>query len=270
MANVFVEESSLTAIGDTLREYDEPGFRYRPDEMADGIRAAISRQGNQAYYEGRRQEYDAFWDAYQKKGGRKNYDMAFAGEGWTAATFCPKYPLNPTHGYMLFRNSSIEADLVEIMEESTGLPWSKCFSIAGTATAQFMFNGAKFTRIGAVDFSSVSDAHHSWFTNCNRLTTIDKITFKRNTTRDYQICFDGCTALQHITVEPETIATNGLSFEDCELLTVPSLVSIIGGLVDHSADTSGTDWLLTLGATNLAKLTDAQKQVATARGWRLA
>ena len=48
-----------------------------------------------------------------------------------------------------------------------------------------------------------------------------------------------------------------------------SLLSVVNCLKDYSADTSGTVWKVTLGATNLAKLTADEKAIATGKGWTL-
>jgi hypothetical protein len=54
------------------------------------------------------------------------------------------------------------------------------------------------------------------------------------------------------------------NFKDCTLLTHDSLMSIINSL-GYVSNKS-----LTLGETNLAKLTDAEKAIATQKGWTLA
>ncbi|MBQ9096942.1 MAG: hypothetical protein IJY55_00920, partial [Clostridia bacterium] len=51
-------------------------------------------------------------------------------------------------------------------------------------------------------------------------------------------------------------------------LTFDSLVSIILALKDYSG--TSTTKTVTLGATNLAKLTDSEKAIATQKGWTLA
>ena len=74
--------------------------------------------------------------------------------------------------------------------------------------------------------------------------------------------FDGCSSLTTITGVPQ-FCTN-ISFSNCPL-THDSLMNIINGL-----QTVTTTQKLTLGSTNLAKLTDAEKQIATDKGWTLA
>ena len=61
--------------------------------------------------------------------------------------------------------------------------------------------------------------------------------------------------------------TNGLNH--LPNLTVQSLMNVINNLYDFRANGSSTTKTLTLGTTNLNKLTDEQKAVATNKGWNL-
>lgn len=65
----------------------------------------------------------------------------------------------------------------------------------------------------------------------------------------------------------KNLAVSGLDLSAQVLLTVESLMNVINNLKDL---TGGTAQTLTLGATNLAKLTDEQKAVATNKNWVLA
>jgi hypothetical protein len=73
--------------------------------------------------------------------------------------------------------------------------------------------------------------------------------------------------LENVTFEG-TIGQNGLNFSWSINLSHDSLMSIINCLKDYSG--TGTTKTVTLGATNLAKLTTAEKAVATQKGWTLA
>ena len=75
-------------------------------------------------------------------------------------------------------------------------------------------------------------------------------------------CFSGCTSLTTITGNPNFKVS--LSLSDCKNLTHDSLMVVINGL-----QTVTTAQTLTLGTTNLAKLTDKEKKVATDKGWTL-
>jgi hypothetical protein len=72
-----------------------------------------------------------------------------------------------------------------------------------------------------------------------------------------------CSSLTTITGNPNFKVSFRLS--DCTKLTHDSLMVIINGL-----QTVTTAQTLELGETNLAKLTDEEKKVATERGWTLA
>ena len=73
--------------------------------------------------------------------------------------------------------------------------------------------------------------------------------------------------LEEFYVEGE-IAISGLSLSSCKKLTHDSLMSIINALADKTG-ASGT-WKVTLGSTNLAKLTADEIAIAEGKGWTLA
>ena len=74
----------------------------------------------------------------------------------------------------------------------------------------------------------------------------------------------GCSNLVNLTINGELRAELYLNY--INKLTVDSLMSVINALVDLTGENSKT---LTLGATNLAKLSDEQKAVATNKNWVL-
>lgn len=104
-------------------------------------------------------------------------------------------------------------------------------------------------------------------------------------------CFSGCTSMKTLNLPPtrrfgmaasiahtllygctnlETITgsfglTVSFDMSSCTKLTHDSLMNVIDGLRTVTGNKT-----LTLGATNLAKLTDEEKAVATAKGWTLA
>lgn len=76
-------------------------------------------------------------------------------------------------------------------------------------------------------------------------------------------CFYGCTNLETITGAIGLTVSFDLS--SCTKLTHDSLMNVLNGLRTVTGKKT-----LTLGSTNLAKLTDEEKAVATAKGWTLA
>ena len=100
------------------------------------------------------------------------------------------------------------------------------------------------------------------FQNCPKLTTVHLPTgFGQNSTTNGNI-FYGCRALTTITGNPNFKTSLIISINT---LTHDSLMVVINGL-----QTVTSKQTLTLGSTNLAKLTDEEKKIATDKGWTLA
>lgn len=71
--------------------------------------------------EGKKAEYDRFWDAFQENGSKKGYLYAFSGRGWSDDTFKPKYPLTGiTNGNSMFAYSGVKNIDCEIEIAVTG------------------------------------------------------------------------------------------------------------------------------------------------------
>lgn len=176
-------------------------------------------------------EYDRFWDAYQQNGGRTYCYAQFAGFGWTDETYNPKYPIVATgNPAYLFWQSRITDTKVDV-------------TIGGAAYA----------------ISNV-------FSQNPNLKTIRKLIIAEGTSADYTNIFTGSTALENITVVGTM--TGSVNMSGCNNLTHDSLMSIIGALKDYAG--TGTTKTLTIGATNLNKLTADEKKIATDKGWTLA
>jgi hypothetical protein len=78
--------------------------------------------------------------------------------------------------------------------------------------------------------------------------------------------FNGCSALEFVTLE-KGFNCAGLNLSASTLYSVETIVSWLEALADRTGQTAYT---LTIGATNLAKLTDDQKAIATNKNWTLA
>jgi hypothetical protein len=73
-------------------------------------------------------------------------------------------------------------------------------------------------------------------------------------------------ALRNLTIGKD-FNFNGLNFSGSKLLSVEVLVNCLKALADRTGETAYT---LTMGATNLNKLTDEQKAIAIGKNWNLA
>ena len=140
-------------------------------------------------------------------------------------------------------------------------------------------------KLGSGMFNSCSNLSHckvldgvtnmptSVFIRCSKLKTLElpaTITSETGSsmsgvaTTSLYFCA-GCTALEDVKLGQGWNMALNLSVSNN--LTVDSIVMMFGNLKDLTDETAKT---LTLGATNLAKLTDEQKAIATNKNWTLA
>jgi len=192
----------------------------------------IAENEQKVYKAGQQAEYDTFWDNYQQNGNRTNYENAFAGYGWNAETFKPKYDIKPTSAYMLFRycNLGSNFDLVEYLDNlGLTLDFSICTNV------QYAFYGANIKRIGVIDFRNAEGSFATRALDSAYLETVDLLKVgEKNTTLDW---FATARRLQNLTIEGVIVAN--LNVKACPL-THNSLMSIINALKDFSTLTTVT------------------------------
>lgn len=225
-------------------------------------------EGKQA---GIQSEYDRFWDAYHAPGDNYNA-FRFSGHGWTNATFTPKQDIVPIGDSMQMFYACYIVNLTECLErQGVSLDFSQC---TGRVDQMFAYSTC-IEDIPMLDFrnakrgSDNSDLLNGMFSGCRNLRTIRGFHIGEDGTSGYNTAFQNCTSLENITFYG-VIGRNGLNLQWSTKLTHDSLMSVINALKDYSEDTSGITWAITLGTTNLAKLTDTEKAIATQRGWTLA
>ena len=100
------------------------------------------------------------------------------------------------------------------------------------------------------------------FRDCTNLTEIPSFDLSAATNLGYAF-----SNLPNLTAFHATGMKSSFSLYESTLLSESALVEIIGNLADLAGQTTQT---LTLGATNLAKLTQAEIDQATAKNWTLA
>lgn len=245
MAKKVYEESNIKAIADAIREKSGSLALYNTSEMAYGV--------NEVYEAGKKAEYDAFWDMYQNNGNRTDYSSAFSNTNvnWTDKAYKPKYPIVPTNANRMYFNCGVVDTKIEC-------DFSKCTNMS------WAFRNSQIKHIGVVDFSSCNNMDLT-FSFLNGCTDIDEIICHENLALS-QFAY----AFKLVNVKfSGVIAKNGLDVNASTLLSHDSLMSIINCLKDYSKDTSGTSWVVTLGTINLNKLTNAEKAIATGKGWTL-
>lgn len=102
------------------------------------------------------------------------------------------------------------------------------------------------------------------FYNCSSLVQIPCLDMTKVTISTSSM-FTGCTSLQLLYKGGLKNLSTSTDLSSCTALTHDSLVDLLN--VIATVNTSRT---LTLGSTNLAKLTDEEKAIATGKGWTLA
>lgn len=208
---------------------------------------------------GKKAEYDAFWDAFQENGNRASYVYGFAGNGWSENTFIPKYDIRPTNAANIFSGSGIK-NLKSLLEKA-----GVVLDMSNTTALSYFMQYSQTTHIPVLDLRNVANLSYLFLGN-SVLVYIEKIILKDDGSQTFgTYSFNNNPNLEELRIEG-IIGQNGLSFAQSTKLSHDSLMSIINAL---QTKTSGT-WTVTLGATNLAKLTDTEKAIATERGWTLA
>jgi len=293
MANVFIEETTLTAIGDAIRSKTGSEDLILPSDMPaaiEGISAGGDDRYDEGYADAVQAEYDRFWDAYQDNGNRTKYNHAFAGTGWTNEYIQPKYPLCPTSdikitAYMMFRENTKATDISHLSPLYIKNA-QYAFSLASnlqhlgkiviTYGAYQPFGGC--TNLGVIDeltiksgaLSAYSSATNPWH-NCPNLTYVKFV----DSVLDQSINLSSSVNETTITLPADiidadgtVIATAGHTITETGLLYNPTITTLIGSLKDFSETT--TTMTLTLGDINKAELTEEDIATITQKGWTLA
>ena len=232
-------------------------------EVEDGTRTAdLAEKVGEVYEAGRKSEHDEFWDGYQTNGDRVNYNYGFYNRGWTDASFKPKYNITPTRATQMFAESNI-SDLVGILENC-----GVTLDLSQTTNIYMTFYWCQsLTRVPVVDTrSSTNDTQtlYCLFGQDAKLRSIEKLILKPDGSQSFNITFSGCINLEEIRIEG-VIGKNGFNVQECIRLSHDSLMSIINALKDNS----GTDtWnSITLGAANIAKLTQEELDIMEQKQW---
>lgn len=127
---------------------------------------------------------------------------------------------------------------------------------------QGMFMYSEITEVPELDLTNCTSTNSMFYKS--KVVTIDKLKISE-TTPIHTAMFNFCYYLANLTIEG-TIAQN-INLNSANL-EHDSIISVINALKNYSG--SGTTYTCTLGTKNLPKLTDAEKAIATQKGWTLA
>ena len=163
-------------------------------------------------------------------------------------------------GIISFTATSDVTDMHWMFRGCLSLTTIPLFDTSKVTSMNGMFNGSSsLTSIPLFDTSKVTSMDFM-FDGCSSLTSIPSFDVSK-VTRMYYTLRD-CSSLE--TIHMINIGTD-LDISSSTKFTREALLEIIGNLKTVTSTTR-----LTMGATNLAKLTDEEKAIATNKGWSLA
>ena len=233
-----IQQDNFKAIADKIRENTGTTELIKPldfaskidDVYAAGQKASGGGAYDEGFADGRQAGQAEFWDAYQEDGNRTNYAYAFCGRGWTDETYKPKHNITASGAFGYIYSNSLITDTV------VPLVFKQHNSTQAFANSKIKY------------IPSITVASGQTFTNW----------------------FAGCSDLVEIRFTDESVIGNNIDLSPCKSLSHESIMNIINALADKTTDTSGTEWVCTLGTDNLNKLSAAEIAVAPGKGWVLA
>lgn len=196
-----------------------------------------------------------FWKGFTNNGSRTNYYQAFMYTDFSGKTIpeglCkPKNRL--TNMFMSYKGTCLPSGI-----DCSNFNISSSETYHATAMFQYADRLIEIYDLGIPTQKSYANT----FSGCESLRTIEVI--RSNVDTKWNNTFLDCLSLSNLVVEGN-IGQNGFDVSKCPL-THDSLMSIL-----NATAVITTAKTLTLGSANLAKLSDAEKAIATERGWTLA
>ena len=162
--------------------------------------------------------------------------------------------------YFQFDSTSATTNFEYIWNNCTGLTKLPLIDTSiGTNFSYAWYGCSSLTEFPELDLSSGTNFNHAW-QNCSSLTSFPMLDLSKGT--NFLAAWWSCSSLTNLGgfgAIKESIDLSG-----SPKLTVESLMNVI----NQAATVTGKT--MTLGSTNLAKLSDEQKAVATSKGWTLA
>lgn len=194
---------------------------YEKGKAEGGDPAAAYEQG---VADGKKSEYDAFWDAYQEMGGPQQYVYSFAGRGWDDRTFKPKYDIIMRYSCLgAFQYNELTDIAQALLDRGVTLDTS------GASSLQAAFAYSKTKRLPVISAEGATSAAYI-FEGCTGLERIEKfVLVKKNVLSG---AFQNCTKLKDIVFEGEIGYNTNLQYSP---LSKDSITSVLGVLSDTTS-----------------------------------
>ena len=251
LSNIADKLKSLLGITDKINAQD---FAVKIDEV---------------YKQGKKSQYDEFWDSYQHNGKRTDYESAFCGSGWNPENFKPKYPIVVGNGGNNARNlfylfDDVNKTVSQVLDYRT---IKDKIDLTQAVKTERTFYGA-FMNYIEVDLSNSTSLVECFDCGWRGCRTTDLTLTVSEKCTSFTGAFSWTTTLQNLIFTEGSVIAVNIAFAQSPNLTHESLMSIINALKDYSGTTS--TYTLTLHANAKARLSDAEKAIITQKGWTLA
>lgn len=179
--------------------------------------------------------------------------------------FCYNDNRNDLVGKLRYSDTSNGTNFFNMFYNCTNLTSIPAIDTSNGTRFDGMFESClRLTSIPELD-TSKGTSFEGMFYRCVSLTSIPKLDTSNGTR--FNGMFNSCGSLVDLNIVG-TINATGLDVSHSILLSHKSLMSIINALADKTG-VSGT-FKVTLGSTNLAKLTAEEIAIAEGKGWTLA
>lgn len=244
-----IQQEKLKAIADKIRDKTGETDLIKPNDFVNKIDDVYNKGVN----DGKKSQYDEFWDSYQQNGNRVDYIYGFY--RLSCEYLHPKYKVipksiklndgtvsfDPKYHNMVYgctKLKKIEKDYFDLSQYDNELGYNSNSTYGNYYTFANNPNLEIIEDVGMKPYS-----YYNTFRWCSKLHTIEVIRSNERTLFDQQV-FHSCYELKNITIEG-VIASN-ISFHDNPKLSKASIVSI----VTHLSDTQGATLTLKKQAIN--------------------
>ena len=214
---------------------------------------------------------DAYWEIFQQGGKRTDYGGAFSCTNLPLeAVMNPKYPICPDDRGRSYTYEG--ARIFDYFRRHENTNWSEMGITLDMSKVSYpihTFANTGITNLD-VDLSNAKELNQTFcHSDCGCEHGDLNIRLKVSEKCTYSLPFAYCSKFVNIIFTDDSVIGNsGIDVSLSTRLTHESLMSMVNALKDYSG--TGTTRSITFGAENLAKLTDAEKSIATGKGWTLA
>lgn len=240
-----IQKATLYEMADAIIDTTERTESFKVSDMPRLIREDVYNKGYaDGVDEGKKTQYDEFWDGVQDSGNRINYPSAFA--RWVTPYIRPKYKVTPnqagTHAAdQMFRNNTALLAVESAYFDFSQMP----YNTYNISMNQLCYGCSALITFEDIGIQTPANYTSAW-QGCTKLQTIEVLRCKASTT--FSSAFDYCYELVNLTIEG-TIGQNGLNLQWSTKLSRASIESVINAL---STTTSGLSITLSKVAVNNA------------------